>query len=276
MKKRILSVFFAALTLICAAIPCSAAGNSRDCVELPIVMYHHISPKAKLLGKYVISPEQFESDLKYLQSNGYTAIGTEQLRAWCRGEGELPDKPVMITFDDGYESTAVYALPLLEEYGMTAVVAVIGSVAQQYSDTPDHMLDYSHMSWEAAADIDKNSIVEVQCHTYDMHKLSPRKGCGKKYGESLELYRCALEADLERFQESFAQRTGHSSTAIALPFGCYCSDTLDILAESGFDMVFTCSEKINRLTGDPAELMELGRFNRPSGISSEAFFEKWQ
>ena len=64
--------------------------------------------------------------------------------------------------------------------------------------------------------------------------------------------------------------------AIAFPYGVYCKDTLSIIKDMGFEAAFTCTERINYLSGDPDELYELRRFNRPHGISSEQFFKKWE
>ena len=276
MFKKIFTAVLAAVMLALSAPQYCTAENETETLALPIVMYHHMSPKARLWGKYVLSVEQFENDLAWLRDNGYTAITTDELRAWCRGEAEMPEKPVMITFDDGYESTFVYALPLLEKYAMPGVISVIGSVAQQYTDIPDHNLDYSHMSWEQVTKADQSEFAEIQCHTYDMHQLSPRKGCSRMSGENDQGYRQALEKDISLFQEAFQAHTGHRTTALALPFGFCSGSTTDIAADMGFDMVFTCTEQVNHLTGDMRELMELGRYNRPNGISSEKFFAQWE
>ena len=276
MFKKIFTAVLAAVMLTLSAPQYCTAENKTETLALPIVMYHHMSPKSRLWGKYVLSVEQFENDLTWLRDNGYTAITTDELRAWCRGEAEMPEKPVMITFDDGYESTYVYAKPLLEQYGMPSVVSIIGSVARQYSDTPDHMLDYSHMSWEAAADTDAGGLMEVQCHTWNMHKLEARRGCGPTSGESDEHYYNALSEDLNKFCREYEQHIGHPCSVLALPFGMYTDRTLDYAGRLGFRAVLTCTEKVNLLTGDESELMELCRYNRPSGISSEAFFAKWE
>lgn len=277
MKKILVSLLLLfVLTVGAVGTDFSEEDTFSEAVSLPIVMYHHLSPKQKLWGPYVLPVDQFEQDLIYLRDNGYTTVTTADLLAFGSGEGTLPDKPVLITFDDGFESTFVYALPLLEKYGMTAVVFPIGSTTQQYTETANHVLDYSYMSWAQVAKLDVGSVIEVQCHTYDMHKLSPRKGCGPKKGESSDAYRAAFEADIEQFQMKLIEYTGHTSTALALPFGVYAKETIRLAANAGFQLVFTCSEKINRLTGDPDELLELGRYNRPYGESSEQFFSKWK
>lgn len=283
--------FFAllAIVLCSAGLLAALAGQAPDAraavqpqpvtdaaLSLPIVMYHHLSESPSQWSTYVLPVAQFERDLQYLRDQGYHTITTAQLINWCRGVGALPDKPVMITFDDGYESTFVYALPLLEQYGMTGVVSVIGAVTQQYTDLPDHNLRYSHMDWDAVKTADASGVLEVQCHTNDMHKLKPRRGCGQMPGESDEAYRQALFLDFVRFQAAFRLHTEHKAAALALPYGFYSAATIDGAKALNFQVIFTCTERINQLSGDPEELLELGRYNRPTGPDSTAFFAKWQ
>ena len=182
----------------------------------------------------------------------------------------------MNTFDDGYESTLVYAGPLLEKYGFQAVVAVIGSAADLFSEKRDHMLDYSYLAWDAVRDISHGNTFEVQCHTYTMHKLNTRKGCGKILGEEYTDYREKLTEDLTRFRDKCAAEDVQLTDTIAFPYGVYSDETISIIKELGFAAAFTCTERVNHLTGDPDELYELRRFNRPHGISSEKFFSKWE
>lgn len=252
--------------------------NQKQEITFPIVMYHHLSTDPSLLGDYVLSVDQLEQDFIYLKEHGYTSITTKELMDWYNGTGTLPEKPVMITFDDGYESTGVYALPLLEQYGMHGIMSVIGAVAQEFTDQPDHNLRYSHLSWDAITELtsDPGCALEVQCHTYNMHHLSPRKGCAKCTGESKAAYHAALTEDLNTFQAQFAQHTGNKTDVLALPFGSYTQDTIEIAQEAGFRMIFTCTERVNHLTGDPEELLELCRFNRPNGPDSASFFSKWE
>lgn len=262
------------------AFPVSAraevSGENAETLRLPIVMYHHMSPKERLWGTYVLPVDQFERDLVYFKENGYETISASQLIAWSEGESELPEKPVMITFDDGYESTYVYAMPLLEKYGMTAVVSVIGSVAEDFTETPDHMLDYSHMSWEQIADAEKSGVLDIQCHTWDMHRLSPRRGCDCMNGESSERYRAALSDDLSHFQSEFSAHTGRTAEALALPYGSYSDETISLCSELGFRAIFTCTEQVNHLSRCPSSLLTLCRYNRPYGPDSASFFKNWE
>lgn len=277
--KKTPIIFISLLLVVLIAVPImlsvTGSAENQKCIELPIVMYHHISDSEKRWGSYVISTAEFESDLKYLRDEGYTSISTEQLIQWADGNGVLPEKPVMITFDDGFESTYVYAMPLLEKYGMKAVVSVVGAVTEQYTKNPDHNVGYSYMDWNEVKKLDKGNVFEVQCHTYNMHSLSPRKGCNKMKGESETNYEKALNEDFTLFQTKFTNVTGHSSNVLALPFGTFCKSTIEIAKKNGFEVIFLCAEKVNKLTGNKNELLSLGRYNRPHGKTSESFFERW-
>ena len=79
--------------------------------EIPILMYHKIgtNPNGSTL---IVTPERFRKDMQVLKEHGYTALLTEDLIAIANGSQEMPDKPIMITFDDGYRDNYDYAYPI--------------------------------------------------------------------------------------------------------------------------------------------------------------------
>ena len=87
----------------------------EDSVRVPILMYHSILKDSARQGKYVISPAVLAADLDALQVKGYTAITVSDLLAYVQDGADLPEKPVMITFDDGYYNNYIYAYPLLKQ-----------------------------------------------------------------------------------------------------------------------------------------------------------------
>lgn len=250
----------------------AAAAQGR---ELPVIMYHQLTDTAAQAGEYVLTAQQFEADMRYICSRGYTSVTTQQLIDYAHGRAELPEKPILITFDDGYESFIPYALPILEELNMYAVVSVIGSVAQTYTDTVDHNIKYSHLSWEAIAQLAANPHVEIGNHTYDLHKLDTgRRGCKIKPGEDETAYKAMLTQDLTRVQELVQQYTGTVPKTFAYPFGARCSQSKEVLEQMGFQVVLTCAEQVNHITSQSADwLCSISRFNRPSGKTSEQFFK---
>lgn len=262
---------FAVLAICILLLPPCEAVKQKP-VTLPVVMYHQINPSPESWGDYTISPETFQGDLEYLSAKGYQTVTVQALIDYCQGRGELPEKPVLITFDDGYESFTPYALPALERLSMNAVVAVVGKYADTYTETEDHHLSYSYFSWPALAELQRSQAVELAVHTYDMHELGTRRGCKIKPGESSEAYSETLTADLERVERQFLAFTGETPPVFAYPYGFSCKEAKELLRKRGYQVLFTCEERVNALTGDLEELMNLGRFNRPNRADREQFF----
>lgn len=245
--------------------------NEGEKIYLPILMYHQISPNKKSWNNYVISPEEFRDDMEYIKKMGWESIGVLDLIAWQKGEFEMPDQPVMITFDDGFKSIIEYAEPVLEEMGYKAVVAVIGSLCEKSTDD-EYPSEWDYMNWDDTKTLSERGTVELQCHSWDMHSGNRGAGCARKWGESIDDYRLRLSSDLSCFITEFTKRDIEFCYSIAYPYGAYDEDTLAVIKDMGFQAAFTCTEKINVLTGDIEQLYSLGRFNRPHGISSEKYF----
>ncbi|MCI8624289.1 MAG: polysaccharide deacetylase family protein [Provencibacterium sp.] len=252
------------------------AGGEAQQAQLPIIMYHHILEKSSLLGDYVITPEQFQTDMEYLKAEGYTTVLPSEVAAYVRGEGELPEKPVMITFDDGNKSTFVYAYPILERLGMKAALAVIGIHSETYSLIEDGNVSYAHATWEELAEMQRSGLIEIGSHTYNLHEESfPRRGTLRKDGESLQDYRKALYEDLSTNQELLLAATGEYPQFFAYPFGFIDPDADEVLDELGFDLTLGVAERVDTVVlGDLQSAKKLGRFNRPYSARTETFFER--
>ena len=243
---------------------------------LPVVMYHHVLRDPRRAGKYVLPEETLREDLAYLKQCGYTSVTVGDVLAFVKGEKELPEKIVMLTFDDGYQSMETYVLPLLREYGMKAVLSVVGQFAQTYSDSGDTNVRYACLSWEALRRLADSGSFELQNHTYDLHKNGgSRKGLAQKRGETLDAYRAMLTEDLTKNQTAIRQYTGQTPTALTYPFGACSDSTPQIAKDCGFQAILTCAQTVNTITrGDTESLFSLGRFNRAAGVDSAAFFKK--
>lgn len=280
--KKSLAVFCVALLCV---LPIVALGMNAVPVlsvqggeRLPIVMYHQLTTDKTKAGKYVLTVEQFEEDLVYLKENGYSSVTLAQLLDYSEGRASLPEKPVMITFDDGCETVYTYALPLLQKYGFTAVCFIIGAVTDKYSGINDHNLAYSNLNWDEVKQICKGGVIEIQSHTYDLHENTKgRNGIKKKKGETFERYNEFLTADALKMKEKMVENTGAAPVAIAYPFGSFSKESVGILKNCGIKATFTCEEKINIIKKAESDwLFGLGRYNRPEGVSSESFFKKWE
>lgn len=94
-------------------------------VIVPILLYHHIGFSLKDESVYYVSPEEFDRQMNLLYQWGYRTISVELLARAIREGAELPPKPIILTFDDGSESTYTTALPILQRYGFTGVSYIV-------------------------------------------------------------------------------------------------------------------------------------------------------
>lgn len=248
--------------------------SAEEEISLPILMYHGVLKDPKYQGKYVVSPKTFEEDLKYLTENGYTTVVVQDLINYVEQGTPLPEKPVMITFDDGYYNNYLYAYPLLKQYQCKAVISVIGIYSEKFSQSGDFNPFYSHLSWDQIREMSQSGWVEIQNHSYNLHKNVSTIGAKKLRGESLSSYRNRISSDLEKCQTLLRENAGINATAFTYPFGAVSNDSVQILKDAGFSATLSCEEKINHISRNPECLIRLGRFLRPSGKSSEDFFIK--
>lgn len=277
--RRILLAVVMAVVLALTAMPKANASPlltlNADEQQVPIIMYHKISKDSAQWDEYTISPQEFEEDLQYLTQEGYQPVFMADLIDYVNGDVILPNKPIVLTFDDGSFGVYEYALGMLERYDMKIVVPIIGKATDEMSeiqqqDNAPHILP--HLTWTQISALINSGHVEIQNHTYDMHKSN---GLQKKFGESEEEYKSRIGADLMKLQETALERTGIAMTTVAYPFGrrSGCSDK--VLAELGFSASVTSNSGVSTITlGDKESLFGLKRIVRPHGVSSEKFFSK--
>lgn len=257
----------------------TTASTSKEGVELPIIMYHHITENPSKAGKYTLLLNEFKKDISMIKEKGYTPVTVKDLIGYVNGEHALPEKPIMITFDDGFESFAVLAYPILKENNMKAVVSVIGKVTEQYSASEDHNINYSNLNFNRINELLSDGFIEIQNHSYDMHNSyrGKRIGISKLPEEDTEQYKKALSEDLLIVQKILKRRCGITPECVVYPFGAYSKETLDIIKKLGFKSTMLCEERVNVIEkSNPLSLYNLGRYNRESGISSEEFFSRFE
>lgn len=256
----------------------SAAVRNEETVFLPIIMYHGVLNDSTRQGQYVISPAMLESDLAYIRAQGYETVLVQDLIDYVDNGKPLPEKSIMLTFDDGYYNNYLYAYPLLQEYGMKAVISPVCKWTAFYSDTPsesDHAI-YSHITWQEMREMVDSGLVEIQNHSYDMHYCvaGKRKGTLKRAAETVEQYQTALREDLSAAQAYLTELVGVTPSAFVYPFGAMCDEALPIIKALGFRATLTCESRINRITRQADSLMGMGRYLRPHGTDSAVYFDR--
>lgn len=282
MKKPAFAAEWAVLIAACffyvfhtwPAVPAAGTAEEERRVSVPIIMYHSLLKDPARANDYVISPAVFEQDLQYLKAGGYETVVVQDLIDYVYNRKALPEKPVMITFDDGHLNNLTYGLPLLEKYDMRAVISVVGSYVEKAVKENDPNPGYAYVTWEDLKTMAASDRFEIQNHSYDLHQQSGRKGSARKNGEALSQYQQVLSEDLGKLQQLLEEKVGVVPTAFTYPYGYVSQDSIDILKHLGFQAALTCQEKQNYLTRDPDCLYQLHRYNRPSGISTYRFMVK--
>jgi peptidoglycan/xylan/chitin deacetylase (PgdA/CDA1 family) len=236
-------------------------------VRLPILMYHQLTQNRNLECKHCITVAQLKKDLDWLIDHGYQTVSMAQVIDFCTNGTPLPPKPVVISFDDGFESFYAYAFPLLKEREMCAVLAIIGAETDRFSNTQDHRLKYSSCTWEQLEELCASGLVELASHSWSLHTESGgRKGAAKMPGESIEEYRRVLTRDVEKMRAALLAHGLPDFVAYAYPYGAYSTDSGEILSSLGVQAAFICDSRVNILhRGSTIGLMELKRFNRAPG-----------
>lgn len=196
--------------------------------EIPILVYHHILKDKENPEKdnpAIISLERFTDHIDYLYRNGYKTITLEELRSFLDGEKELPEKSIMLTFDDGYKSNYIYGYTVLKKYGYNGVVFLITDyVTDETVEFDPNKLQY--FSWdEVNCCMD---VFEFACHTHNMHRTDSN-GVGYLLSKPID----EVKKDLITSKELL------NTNAIAYPYGHYNEELINLLKELDFDLGFT-------------------------------------
>ena len=248
--------------------------------EVPVLMYHHLAADAT--NAEMVTPERFEAQLRLMLEAGYEPVSLQQLIDFVDSGGELPEKPVLITFDDGYLSNYELAWPILQRCGAKAAIFAIGTSfgKSTYKDTENPITP--HFSYAQAEEMMVSGLVEVQSHTWDLHQwepyenVSPARDCARQLpGESDAAYYAAIRDDLHTWAEAYAAETGRSFYALAWPKGVY--TTLSELAahEEGARITFSTSaaERNVLVRGLPQTLYALCRLGVTMDTTDEALLD---
>ena len=225
-KWKVIAALGVLLLACCISVPAITIATA-DCavpeeehVKVPIVMYHSVLKDQKMDGKYVVSPTEFENDLIYLEEHGYTTIFLQELVDYVYTGAALPEKPVVITFDDGYRSSYELLFPLLQAYQMKAVVSIMVYMQDVSAD--------NFLSWDMCREMADSGLVEIGSHAYSLHNLGDLGGNFDPGGingiqrdpeESDSAFEARVLGDIQKSHDRIAQEVGQPVTFFAYPFG---------------------------------------------------------
>ncbi|NLG52053.1 MAG: polysaccharide deacetylase family protein [Chloroflexi bacterium] len=151
-------------------LPLPTPDGTLRSLRVPILMYHYISAppsRANAVRRDLsVSPEQFEAHLRYLQQEGYSTITLRDLSLALQRGYPLPEKPIVLTFDDGYRDAYENAFPLLRRYGFVGTFFVITGFVDE--GRPEYL------TWDQIVEMDAAGMdMEAHGHTHtDLHNRS--------------------------------------------------------------------------------------------------------
>ncbi len=233
-------IFIIALFLIIMSAGVAYADSeSRD---VPVLMYHSIDGT---YGPYTVTTEKFHKDMDSLLTAGYTPVFWSEVIDFVYGEGYLPEKPVVITFDDGYLNNYEVAYPVVKDKDMKIeIFTVVGFV------------EYGSLSfnWDMAREMEQSGHVRIGAHTYNLHSYEAdgRIGVARKEGEDYRSWERIMRNDLYWAKCLTADALGRAPVTFAYPFGNFTPESESLLREAGYLVTATSEPGIAKVRrGDP-------------------------
>lgn len=258
-----------------STLAAAEAKQATDGVCVPVVMYHNVLKANKSNGRFIITAEQFEEDLAYLEKKGYKTVVMKDLINYVYNGKPLPEKPVVLTFDDGYYNNYVYAYPLLKKYNSKGVLSIIGYYTDLYSKNGEKNENYSHVTWDDIKEMAKSETMEIQNHSYNLHSLDKgRNGSKKNKGETKEEYSNMLSKDLGQLQKEINENLNYYPTTYTYPFGSVSEASFDVVKDMGFVASLSCESGINIINRDKNCLYMMKRCIRTPSCSVEQILNK--
>jgi biofilm PGA synthesis lipoprotein PgaB len=257
---RLFAVF--ALWMLCFSSTMTFAALPT---QLTVISYHEIADKKDaLIPQYAVSPTNFIRQMDWLKVNGYHFVDIDQILAARTGKAPLPEKAVLITFDDGYHSVYTNAFPVLKLFNAPAVIAVVGNWLEPTSGEVVNFAGRSvsreeMLSWPEIKEMVNSGLVEVGSHTFDQHEgilANPQGNMEpaittrfylpklKRY-EDEETYKKRLYTDLKKNNELLKSRGFRSPRVIAWPYGSYNVEARDAAEKLGMPIGLTLDDGNN-------------------------------
>lgn len=191
--------------------------------KVTVLYYHEVVPAGQGYTYQKIEQEKFICQMRWLKANGYETV------TFSRLSEPLPEKPVIITFDDGFRSVYTHAASVLEELGFQAVLFL----APKYIDE-NHSY---YMSWKQIRELIDRGVAEVGAHTYshiDVRSVSEAQ----------------LKAEIEACDSSISRNLGIRPLAFCFPYGTFRRSALKTLRSSGYRYLvasFFGRARVNRM-----------------------------
>jgi biofilm PGA synthesis lipoprotein PgaB len=265
--KFILKLFFVLMAISSSYAMANNLPNicSRDQNEneFTILSYHEIADKSETLDPaYTVTPANFDQQIRWLIDNGYHFVGVDDILKYRKTAKPLPNKAVLITFDDGYQSVYANAYPILKKYKIPSVIALVGNWmrAKDKVDFDGHMIDRNKfLSQAEIKEMVSSGLVEIASHSCCMHKGIPGNPQGnmqpalttrqwladKKRYEDEKSYQQRVYNDLLENNTFLKAYTGQKPRVMVWPYGRYNIEVRRIAQSVGMPIGLTLDDGSN-------------------------------
>jgi poly-beta-1,6-N-acetyl-D-glucosamine N-deacetylase len=242
--------------MLCLLLVVIATGPAR--AEPPrqrfvSISFHDVVDQPADLGTDAITTKTFVQFLDWLKGTGWKTISLDDVSAAARGLRRLPDKAILLTFDDGYRSLYTRVFPLLKAYRYPAVAALVGSWMEDAADGTvlygDKKVPRSNfVSWAEAREMQASGLIEFASHGYDLHRGVPANPQGSftpaavtwRYDPRTRTYEddaqhiARIRADLIRSRAMMEANLGRPPRVIIWPYGRRTGLALQVAKDLGF------------------------------------------
>lgn len=221
MKKgiAIVCLIIAIITGICIFI--GHKNSQRADVKVPVLLYHNFVTTVPESDpdnfNYINTPESFEENIKTFLEKGYTIISMKELADCDSGKAELPSKPIIITFDDGYYSNYEYIYPILKKYNAKASIFIVTDKIGKEID------GIKYLGWEECLEMQNSGLVEIFSHS-KKHVFYDKLPVRELRDDVIESYRL-IEKHLGK----------QNLKGFAYPYGAYTEKAVKTLKNNGID-----------------------------------------
>lgn len=256
------------LTLLLICLPGAAFAAST----FRVLCYHDVQEDVRTKpDPYAVDTAELVSQFSWLKENGYRVVSFDDIIAAHAGKRPLPDKAVLLTFDDGYRSVYTRVYPLLKLFGFPAIVALSGhwldandGGSVEYGGAQVPREDF--VSWEQVREMQASGLVEIASHSFDMHRGVPGNPQGNLMPSAVTYlyangayetdaaHEARVRADLARNSALIKSRTGRAPRILMWPYGRDSGEAVRFARDAGMPYTFNLTPGGNRVDGDLARL----------------------
>lgn len=219
---RLIHLLLTCFAIILSTTPLTVFAG--DTTHIPILCYHNLNPVKP--GSMNLTPEKFESQIKWILDNGFTIIPLKDAVAYLQGKRpSLPPKSIVITADDGWQSVYTYMQPIVKKYNIPVTLFIYPQTISSGKNA---------MTWDELKELQKTGLFDIQSHTYSHPNFKQ-----EKKHLSAARYDNNVQMELVKSKQILEEKTGTKITLLAWPFGIYNSDLENQATKAGYDMAFT-------------------------------------